>query len=234
MYEKLNVPPERLHRFLTSRRSVRRFVDTPVAESVLERILETATWVPSAHNQQPWRFVVLTTLQARTRLTDEMGGEFRRDLEMDDLAPQKVAASVELSRQRILGAPVVIVLCMDTSCGDDYPDERRQTAEFLMGVQSVSETYKFRKAHCESFAVLLISHFRSVGVNAYFYVAQIKREISTDHFLIVFGSGSYIDGKENLMPLDPSSMNEETLRENIMSSCIYFDGKYVDGGLLID
>jgi coenzyme F420-0:L-glutamate ligase/coenzyme F420-1:gamma-L-glutamate ligase len=30
------------------------------------------------------------------------------------------------------------MLCLDTQVGDDYPDERRRQAEYLMGVQSVA------------------------------------------------------------------------------------------------
>ena len=45
--------------FLRSRYSVRKFTDQPVPKELLERLLETATWAPSAHNRQPWRMVVL-------------------------------------------------------------------------------------------------------------------------------------------------------------------------------
>jgi len=48
-----------LHTFLRTRRSIRRFKPDPVADSVIERILTTATYAPSAHNVQPWRFVIV-------------------------------------------------------------------------------------------------------------------------------------------------------------------------------
>ncbi|MBE6995780.1 MAG: hypothetical protein E7429_03480 [Ruminococcaceae bacterium] len=43
-----------------SRRSVRKYKDTPVPREILEEILETACWAPSADNRQPWYFVALT------------------------------------------------------------------------------------------------------------------------------------------------------------------------------
>ena len=124
--------------FLRSRRSVRRFLSQPVPADVVQRILETAVWAPSAHNRQPWRFVVLATPGARGRLADEMGEAFRGDLLADHLPPDQVQAQVERSRRRILEAPVAILLCLDLTALDRYPDERRQRAEHLMAVQSVA------------------------------------------------------------------------------------------------
>jgi len=123
---------------LRTRRSVRRFSSEGVSDEVLERVLEAATWAPSAHNRQPWRFAVLTTPDARIVLADAMGTEFRRDLQADGLSDEELEAQVARSRQRILEAPLVIIICLDTSVGDDYPEARRQQAEYLMSVQSVA------------------------------------------------------------------------------------------------
>jgi nitroreductase len=40
---------------VTTRISTRSFLDTPVGESELRRVLETARWSPSGGNLQPWR-----------------------------------------------------------------------------------------------------------------------------------------------------------------------------------
>lgn len=126
------------HQFLRTRRSVRRFLDRPVPDDVLHRILETATYAPSAHHRQHWRFVVLQKQASKERLAHHMGAAFRRDLEADGLHPQKVDELVGRSRQRILSAPLAVVLCFDPTVGDDYPDETRQRAEYMMGVQSAA------------------------------------------------------------------------------------------------
>ena len=123
---------------LRSRRSVRRFQTTPVQVETLQRVLETAVQAPSSHNRQPWRFVILSTQQARQSLAEEMGADFRRDLLADGLAPGEVEAQVSRSRQRILEAPAAILLCLDPSTGDAYPDPARQQAELLMGAQGVA------------------------------------------------------------------------------------------------
>jgi nitroreductase len=45
---------------VTSRRSIRAFLDKPVDQAVLRRILETAQRAPSGGNTQPWNAVMLT------------------------------------------------------------------------------------------------------------------------------------------------------------------------------
>lgn len=126
------------HQFLRSRRSVRHFQPRPVDRELLEKIIASATWAPSAHNRQPWRFAVLTGLDDKVKLAREMGVDFRRDLQADGLADAEVEKMVRRSRDRLESAPVVIVLCLDVLAGDSYPDEARQRAEYLMGVQGVA------------------------------------------------------------------------------------------------
>jgi nitroreductase len=54
---------------ITSRRSIRAFLDRPVDRADIERILEVAARAPSGTNTQPWKVYVLTG-QARTRLCE--------------------------------------------------------------------------------------------------------------------------------------------------------------------
>jgi len=127
-----------LHAFLRSRRSVRRFKPEPVPEPVLRRVLETATHAPSAHNDQPWRFALLTGAAPKSALAGAMGSDFRRDLERDGLTTDEIATRLERSRRRIEEAPVVVILCMDMAGMDHYPDEARRQAEHDMALQSTA------------------------------------------------------------------------------------------------
>ena len=45
---------------VTSRRSVRQFLDTPVDKAILARVLAKAQRAPSGGNTQPWNAVILT------------------------------------------------------------------------------------------------------------------------------------------------------------------------------
>jgi coenzyme F420-0:L-glutamate ligase / coenzyme F420-1:gamma-L-glutamate ligase len=127
-----------LQTFLRTRRSVRRFKTELVPASVIQNILATATFAPSAHNRQPWRFVVITDVAIKTQLADAMAMDFERDLTSDGLATEKIQEQIKRSRDRITSAPVIILLCLDVSEMDSYPDEKRRKAEYTMAVQSVA------------------------------------------------------------------------------------------------
>ncbi len=45
---------------ILSRRSIRRYTDAPVAPELVDELLDAAMHAPSAGNQQPWHFVVIT------------------------------------------------------------------------------------------------------------------------------------------------------------------------------
>jgi coenzyme F420-0:L-glutamate ligase/coenzyme F420-1:gamma-L-glutamate ligase len=127
-----------LHTFLRTRRSIRRFKPDRIPESVIENILATATFAPSAHNRQPWRFCVVTDLSVKARLAQAMAIDFERDLTLDGAPPEKIQSQIKRSRDRLTSAPVAILLCLDMSEMDVYPDEKRQYAERLMAVQSIA------------------------------------------------------------------------------------------------
>lgn len=71
---------------ITSRRSIRAFLPTPVAREDIEQILAVAARAPSGTNTQPWKVYVLTGA-AREKLSQEIV-----DTYMD---PQQQAAHVE-------------------------------------------------------------------------------------------------------------------------------------------
>lgn len=126
------------HDFLRSRRSIRKFAPKPVDDALLTRILATATHAPSAHNRQPWRFAVLTQPAPKSRLSDLLAADFRRDLAADGMPEPEINARLQRSKSRILEAPVVVILCMDASEMDVYPDDKRYAAERTMAIQSTA------------------------------------------------------------------------------------------------
>jgi coenzyme F420-0:L-glutamate ligase / coenzyme F420-1:gamma-L-glutamate ligase len=127
-----------LHDFLRSRRSVRRFKTYPVPESIIRNILTTATYAPSAHNRQPWRFVVVTSQDVKSNMADALAKDFRHDLDKDNIPEEEILARLQKSRSRIISSPVIVILCMDFSEMDEYPDSRRSESEKIMAVQSTA------------------------------------------------------------------------------------------------
>lgn len=122
---------------LRSRRSVRKYQARPVSREQIEQIVEAARWAPSPHGRQPWRFVVLTRQEPKTLLADRMGVTWRENLEMDGQDAKIVNIRLEKSRQRILTAPAIILPCLYLEDLDRYPDEKRQSDENIMAIQSL-------------------------------------------------------------------------------------------------
>ena len=123
---------------IRGRRSVRRYRPDPIARPLLEKLLTAAIWAPSAHNRQPWRFCVVTTQAAKDNLNDRMGARWRADLSADGVDAALIERRVRISHARITGAPALVAASVSLEEMDDYPDERRQEAEWLMAVQSTA------------------------------------------------------------------------------------------------
>jgi len=109
-----------------------------VARDVIERVLEAGIWSPSAHNRQPWRFVVVESATQRQHLALQMGTRLRADLTADGVPQAVIDADVARSYERLTHAPVLIVLCLSMHDMDVYSDAKRNQDEYLMAVQSVA------------------------------------------------------------------------------------------------
>jgi len=69
MTDEISYPePTPFQRILRGRRSIRRFLPTPVEPEKLRACLEAARMAPSAHNVQPWRIVVVDDPALKERL----------------------------------------------------------------------------------------------------------------------------------------------------------------------
>jgi F420 biosynthesis protein FbiB-like protein len=124
--------------WLLSRRSIRRYQPAPVPTETIEQILTAATWAPSAHNRQPWRFVTITTPETKERLAAAMGERLRADLTADNVPPEIIEKDANRSYQRITAAPALILLCLSMEDMDSYPDPKRSQNEWHMAVQSTA------------------------------------------------------------------------------------------------
>lgn len=127
-----------LYQIVHGRRSIRRYAERPVGQAIVKRLLTAATWAPSAHNRQPWRFAVIDDGDIKERLAEAMNAVLRADLAADGLPPDQIAAQAARRRARLTRAPILILLCMTMADMDDYPDDKRRRAEWIMATQSVA------------------------------------------------------------------------------------------------
>lgn len=124
--------------FLKNRRSIHEYTSRVVSESVLNKVLEAATWAPSAHNSQPWRFIVVKDSALKMKLARAMATNWKRDLAKDGVSEKDRENLTRASVERFSNAPIIIVPCLTMTEMHHYPDKRRQKIEFIMGVQSVA------------------------------------------------------------------------------------------------
>ncbi|VTU45375.1 Coenzyme F420:L-glutamate ligase (plasmid) [Variovorax sp. PBL-E5] len=117
---------------------MRRYAPDAVEDNVLDRLFRAAVAAPSAHNRQPWRFVVVTEASPKQRIAEAMGAKLRADRLADGDTHGDVEADVARSRSRICEAPVLVFSFVTMEDMDAYPDAKRQAAEYQMSVQSTA------------------------------------------------------------------------------------------------
>lgn len=81
---------------IKKRRSIRNYTSADIAEDDLRKIILAGAMAPSAHNQQPWQFIVIRDNEIQRRLM--LGGSHR---------------------EQLVKAPIVLAVCFETKA-DDY------------------------------------------------------------------------------------------------------------------
>lgn len=131
--------PKTLHAFLRSRASIRKFSERSVERQVLQQVLETACWAASAHNRQPWRFVVLPDQTALKRLMAAMVEDYQQALQRAGMTRAEIEQRINTRAVMIGGAAMGVLLCLNSEDVDHYPDDpQRNAGEHTMAVQSVA------------------------------------------------------------------------------------------------
>ncbi len=149
---------------LYTRRSIRRYTNRPVPPDLIDQLLDAAIRAPSLHNNQPWRFAVITTLSVKTQLAERMGERLKADRLRANDRLEEIDRDVARSRQRITSAPVVIIVCLSTINLDDQ-------YERLMTVQSVAASIE---------NLLLAAHGAGLGacwMAAPLYCPDVVRDV---------------------------------------------------------
>jgi nitroreductase len=101
-----------LYEAIKSRYSVRSYLNKPVEQEKLDRILDSARLAPSGSNRQPWKFVVVRDAETRKKLVPACSNQ-----EFVGQAPV-VIAGVGLMPDRIMscgvpGDPVDVAIALE-------------------------------------------------------------------------------------------------------------------------
>ncbi len=127
---------------IKTRRSIRQYTDKPILRETILRLLESANWAPSAHNSQPWRFVILTDMTDKSNLANAMGQRLRADRLAEGDDPTEIERHVARRYAQFTQPPVLIVLCLSLELNpvnlSILVENRKSKIEWVMGVQSVA------------------------------------------------------------------------------------------------
>ncbi|MCX4787109.1 MULTISPECIES: coenzyme F420-0:L-glutamate ligase [unclassified Streptomyces] len=161
---------EAVREAVTLRRTVREFTEDPVDPGAVRRAVAAAVTAPAPHHTTPWRFVLLESEGARTRLLDAMRDAWIADLRRDGRGEESIAKRVR--RGDVLRrAPYLVVPCLVMDGSHTYGDERRDTAEREMFVVAAG-------AGIQNFLVALAGErLGSAWVSSTMFCRDVVREV---------------------------------------------------------
>lgn len=155
-----------IYSVIKQRRSIRKYLPQEVPEELVSRLLEAAGWAPSAHNSQPWRFIVLKDANLKRDLAEKMSEAWAADLLRDGLTVDTEKKNQRI--ERFVGAPVLILACLTMDGLRKFPDAHRQSCERDLAVQSLGASIQ---------NLLLAAHAESLGACWYCAPAFCKQTI---------------------------------------------------------
>ncbi|MFF5042328.1 coenzyme F420-0:L-glutamate ligase [Streptomyces nigra] len=161
---------EAVREAVTQRRTVRAFTDEPVDPGAVRRAVAAAVTAPAPHHTTPWRFVLLESSGARTRLLDAMKEAWIADLRRDGKSEESIAKRVR--RGDVLRhAPYLVVPCLVMDGAHTYGDARRDAAEREMFVVATG-------AGVQNFLVALAGErLGSAWVSSTMFCRDVVREV---------------------------------------------------------
>lgn len=127
-----------MHNLFQRRRSIRKYLNKEVPDKKIKRILEAARWAPSAHNAQPWRFLVIKDASIKKKLAKAMAKKWKKDLSFDGVIKKESKDLILSSIKRFSESPILILVCLTMKDMKNYKDKRRKRIEFILALQSIS------------------------------------------------------------------------------------------------
>jgi 5,6-dimethylbenzimidazole synthase len=151
-----------IYEVIRTRRDIRHFApDRPVADDVLERILDAAHHAPSVGFSQPWGFVLVHDMERRKRIRASF---LRcREREAERFSPPRREQYLALRLEGIVDAPLNVCVTVDL----------RPRDEAVLGSTAQPETLRF-SACCAVQNLWLAARAEGIGVG---WVSIVEPEV---------------------------------------------------------
>jgi len=116
---------------IRERRAVRDFRPEPVSAGLLYQLISAASWAPSAINEQPWQFTVITDKAVLDEISDRAKAWMRKDLDAWPRSDHFRDILAEPEFHIFYNAPCLVVIST-TSTGPWMREDAALAAENLM------------------------------------------------------------------------------------------------------
>lgn len=151
---------------IKQRRSIRKYLPRAVSRELVLEILETAGWAPSAHNAQPWRFIIIEDAAVKRELAEKMAKAWAADLAKDGITTEETKR-VERC-ERFANAPALVLASVTMEAMHEFPDEERRKSERDLVIQSLGAAMQ---------NLLLAAHAKGLGACWYCAPAFCKEPV---------------------------------------------------------
>ncbi len=153
---------------IAQRRSIRKYQNRKVPDALVLEVLEAAGWAPSAHNAQPWQFIIVSDIAVKRRLAEAMADAWAKDVSKDGIIVEQ--SQLDFSIQRFSSAPVLIIACLSMEGMRKFPDAERQQSERDLAVQGLGAAIQ---------NLLLSAHVNGLGACWFCSPAFCKATVRT-------------------------------------------------------
>jgi nitroreductase len=142
---------------IKERRSIRRYKEDPVPQTVLYEVLEAARWAPSWANTQCWRFIVVSDTDVKNRLAELF--------------------AYNRSAQAIRQSPVIIVTCAEVGHTGFIRGERIGAEDWYMFDTALDLENLKLAARAAGLGTVQVGNFDAAQVSAMLEVPEGFRVI---------------------------------------------------------
>jgi len=149
---------------IKTRRTIRKYKKKKVSSKVIETVIEAGRWAPSAHNFQPWKFVIVKNKNKIIALSDLLNQEADKMLSGFNLIMKNAAEDIRT-------APVIIAAFTDGSISKKFN-------RFESPYDDIGKIYEIQSVSNAIENMLLYSHSEGLGMAWYGIVMFCGERIS--------------------------------------------------------